>query len=107
MMLLLVIYAYAIIFTMSLAGTEVGDGVFDDVLMSMNTLMLPVFCGADSRLILQLLDFGWMYYFTFLTFLLVSNLTLLNMLIAILCDVVSTVSRESLDEAFRKQGTFK
>jgi hypothetical protein len=102
-LLMLVIYIYAIVFTQTLAKTSIGSGVFDSVLQSMNCLMLQVLCGADSVFMNSLLEYNWMLYLIFLSYLLVSNLTLMNMLIAILCDVVSAASRQSFEEAFKKE----
>lgn len=99
----LLIYVYAVMFTMTLSGTEVGAGIFDDVPQSMNSLLLAVLCGPEAELMYKLLAAGWPYYLAYLTFLLVATLTLMNMLIGILCDVVSNVAEEAKEEMMVKE----
>jgi len=102
-LLLLFIYVFAVMFTLALSDTHVGAGIFETVPQAMNHLLLQVLCGADEAFMQSLLAFGGLYYFTFLLFLLGSNLTLMNMLIGILCDVVSTTSQAAKDEVFMKE----
>jgi uncharacterized membrane protein len=99
-LLVLIIYVFGVLFTMILQGTDFGAASFSTVPQSMNSLMLQVLCGADADFIKSFLDLNWMYYFIFLCFLCTSNLTLMNMLIGILCDVVTTVSHESKEQTF-------
>lgn len=99
-LLMLVIYVFAVVFTMVLAGSAVGAGIFDTVPQSMVTLLLQVLCGADADFMRSLLEAGTVYFLAFFVFLFGSNLTLMNMLIGILCDVVSNVSAAGKEEAF-------
>lgn len=99
-LLMLVIYVFAVVFTMVLAGSAVGSGIFDTVPQSMVTLLLQVLCGADADFMRSLLQAGTVYFVAFFVFLFGSNLTLMNMLIGILCDVVSNVSATGKEEAF-------
>jgi len=102
-LLLLIVYVFAITFTMMLSGTKFEHGVFETVPESMNTLLLQVLCGADAQFIKELLDVSIAYYLLYLAFLLVGNLTLMNMLIGILCDVVSNVAADSKEEVLMKE----
>merc|ERR1719487_1803307 len=102
-LLTLVIYVFAVIFTMTLSSSRVGTGKFETVPEAMNTLMLQVLCGADSELMQAMLATHLVYYVLFLAFLFGSNLTLMNMLIGILCDVVSDVSTSAKEESFIKE----
>jgi hypothetical protein len=102
-LLLLIIYIYAVVFTMTLSHSEVGAGSFETVPQAMNTLLLQVLCGPDGDFIKSLLDEAWVYYFVYLTFIFIALQTLMNMLIGILCDVVSSVAADSNDEAFAKE----
>merc|ERR1719487_2612738 len=51
----------------------------------------------------SLKDDTTVFYLLFLAFVLCSNLTLMNMLIGILCDVVSGVSNDAKEEVFLKE----
>jgi hypothetical protein len=101
-LLTLVIYIFAVTFTQVLAGTPVAAGKFDSVPQSMNFLLLQVLCGFDAAFIDSLLTVGFVYYALFLVFLLLASLTIMNMLIGILCDVVATVADVEKDEAFNR-----
>jgi hypothetical protein len=92
-LLTLVIYIFAIVF--------VELGVLDTVPTGMNFLLLQVVCGVDSPFIGKLLGTDWFYYVLFLLYILLANLTIMNMLIGILCDVVSTVA-DIENEEFQK-----
>jgi len=102
-LLTLVIYIFAIVFTQLLSGTPVGAGKFDFVPQSMNFLLLQVLCGFDKEFIQSLLATGAVYYVLFLMFLLLTSLTIMNMLIGILCDVVRCVADVEKDAAFSRQ----
>jgi uncharacterized membrane protein len=99
-MLLVIIYVFAIIFTMTLTGSQVGEGLFDNVPQSMNTLLLQVLCGPDTDFMRSLLAASWVHYIIELTYLFIALQTLMNMLIGTLCHVMSTVSEESNEAAF-------
>jgi len=102
-MLTLVVYIFAILFTQLLGGTDLAAGRFDNVPQSMNFLLIQVLCGFDSDFMSSLPAYGCFYYCIWLSFLLVAQLTIMNMLIGILCDVVSGVSETAKEEAFVKE----
>jgi len=106
-LLVLVIYIFAIIFTQLLSGTETAAGKFDDVPQAMNFLLMQVVCGFDEDAIMLMLAAGWIYYTLFLAFLLFGSLTLMNMLIGILCEVVSQVALVENEEMFLKEVEFQ
>ncbi|CAE7219328.1 SCN10A [Symbiodinium sp. CCMP2456] len=96
---LILLYVFAIAFTQLASGTFMGDYYFPDVLHSMYTLLLygtfldnlSQFCdevGAESPLCLALI----------FVFVLLSACTVLNMLIGILCEVVSAVAAVEREE---------
>lgn len=99
-LLTLVIYVFAVVFTMLLSETEVGKGVFESVPMALNSLMLQVLCGPDASFINNLLAHGLVYYVLILSFLLVALLTIMNMLIGILCGVVADVTEADKETQF-------
>jgi len=101
-MLALVIYVFAILLTQLLTGMAVGSGKFDNVPTSMNYLLITVLAGADDEFMSDLEAAGIVSYGTFLGYLLIAQLTLMNMLVGILCNVVSVVSESSKEENFVK-----
>eukprot|EP00931_Biecheleriopsis_adriatica_P040993 TRINITY_DN23483_c0_g1_i1.p1 TRINITY_DN23483_c0_g1~~TRINITY_DN23483_c0_g1_i1.p1 ORF type:complete len:624 (-),score=117.62 TRINITY_DN23483_c0_g1_i1:78-1898(-) len=88
-MLLLIVYVYAIIFTDLFSGTKLGEDHFDHVLQACNFMLLQVLCGFDATFVTNLLTEGFVYYILWLSFQLFAALIIMNMLIAILCEVVS------------------
>jgi len=94
MLLVVIVYTFAVAFTLLTRGTDVGTHFFNRVPDSMNTLIwngvlgenLPVVAnalGAESIFLGGLL----------LTFVLLASLTVMNMLIGVLVEVVSVVAR--------------
>lgn len=101
----IVIFFFGIIFTDLLRGVETftDRDDFSDVGTSMNTLLLQVLCGPDSDFMMDLLKVNWVYYVLYLVFLFMTLLTLMNMLIGVLCDIVSgTADEEKEDMALKK-----
>lgn len=100
-LLALVIYVFGIIFVELFSG-EAGAAVagkFDNVPQSMNFLLLQVISGFNEDVLRALLDEGWPYYVLFLLFYIFASLTIMNMLIGILCDVVATVAESEKEDA--------
>jgi len=101
-MLTLVIYVFAILLTQLLHGQHVGSGKFDNVPKSMNFLLIQVLCGFDTEFMLALENASVASYATFLGYALIAGLTLMNMLVGILCNVVFVVSEAAKEENFVK-----
>lgn len=98
--LALVIYLFSIIFTDLLRGTAAAPGQFANVPQSMNTLLLQVVCGFDLDLAGSLQDVSIPIYVTFMVYFLMASLTLQNMLVGIICDVVANVSSNEKESLF-------
>jgi hypothetical protein len=96
----LVIYVFSIILTVLLANTDAAPQRFESVPMSANTLLLQVVCGFDLELVGCLLKTSIVCYFVFLVYFLIASLTLMNMLVGILCDVVANVASDEKEESF-------
>jgi len=103
-LLCLLLYIFAIAFTQLTADTEVGDAYFSTVLSAMYSLLV---CGTlmdNVGMLLQLLgDTSLTLGALFLLFVLLGTVTVMNMLIGVLCEVVSTVAsveRETLAVTF-------
>jgi hypothetical protein len=101
-LLSLVVYVFALIFTMSLSGEAVFNGKFDTVPVSMKLLFLQVICGPDSSLMNSLVDTSFVCLAVFILFLMCANFTLMNMLIGVVCDAVCRVSTEAKQDLFER-----
>merc|ERR1719424_1031182 len=66
----------------------------------MNTLLLQIVCGFDLTFATELLAANRICYLLFLFYFLIASLTLMNMLIGILCDVVSNVATCEREASF-------
>ena len=96
LLLLGLVYVFAIFFTQTLDGKDtpgrVGYESFRTVSVSMNTLLLNGALPDQSDLVNSLMAEHWFFYGLILTYLLLASLTVMNMLIGILCEVISVVS---------------
>jgi len=106
-MLILVVYIFAILFVQTLSDTKAGTGHFENMPQAMNFLLLQVVCGFDAGFFTAMLDVSWLSYSFWLLFLLIGNLTIMNMLIGILCQVVSDVAEAQAEEDFLKDVEFE
>eukprot|EP00933_Yihiella_yeosuensis_P072244 TRINITY_DN80590_c0_g1_i1.p1 TRINITY_DN80590_c0_g1~~TRINITY_DN80590_c0_g1_i1.p1 ORF type:complete len:669 (-),score=102.42 TRINITY_DN80590_c0_g1_i1:86-2008(-) len=88
----LTIYVYAIVFVQSLSLENIATARFTRVPQAMNFLLLQTVCGFDQDFINQLLDVSVVFYLLFLSYIFLTSLTLMNMLVGVLCQVVSVVS---------------
>lgn len=105
-LLFLVIYIFAIIFVQLLSGTALGGTYvhkFDSVPTACNFLLVQVVTGFDADFIDAMLTKGFIYYFLFLVYLLFASMTIMNMLIGVLCEVVSGVAQDEKEDAFLKE----
>jgi voltage-gated sodium channel len=98
----LVIYVFSILLT-DLVGSAPNptlSGNFDSVLDSMHTLLIQVVSGFDADLMKSLYHADFTVYLVFLVYFLVASLTVMNMLIGILCDVVANVAGDERESSF-------
>ncbi|CAE7538440.1 CACNA1H, partial [Symbiodinium necroappetens] len=102
-LLLIVVYIFAILFVQLLAESQVGQGWFENVPQAMNFLLLQTLAGADVIVINKLLAAGWTYYLLYLSFVFMGSLTLMNMLIGVLCEVVGVVAQIEEERAFHDE----
>eukprot|EP00930_Biecheleria_cincta_P057118 TRINITY_DN43102_c0_g1_i1.p1 TRINITY_DN43102_c0_g1~~TRINITY_DN43102_c0_g1_i1.p1 ORF type:complete len:608 (+),score=115.53 TRINITY_DN43102_c0_g1_i1:77-1900(+) len=108
--LLGMVYVFALAFTQLLDGEDssdesVANTKFRTVAVSMNTLLLQGALPDQADMIDDLGKIHWAYHLFMLFFMLLASLTVMNMLIGTLCQVVSvvsTVENEELQIAFVK-----
>eukprot|EP00929_Paragymnodinium_shiwhaense_P033305 TRINITY_DN18312_c0_g3_i1.p1 TRINITY_DN18312_c0_g3~~TRINITY_DN18312_c0_g3_i1.p1 ORF type:complete len:803 (-),score=138.08 TRINITY_DN18312_c0_g3_i1:56-2464(-) len=99
MLLFVVTYVHAIAFTQLLEGTEVGRTMFHSVFRSMHTLWVyGALVDECSHLMTRLEAESWFCVGVFYLYILVAALTVMNMLIGVLCDVVGAVGEAEKEE---------
>eukprot|EP00931_Biecheleriopsis_adriatica_P117257 TRINITY_DN92794_c0_g1_i1.p1 TRINITY_DN92794_c0_g1~~TRINITY_DN92794_c0_g1_i1.p1 ORF type:complete len:669 (+),score=115.46 TRINITY_DN92794_c0_g1_i1:84-2090(+) len=96
-LLFVMVYVFAIAFTQLMEGKtkEPGTASYDNfrtVPMAINTLLLSGALPDQASLVDTMSAESPVYYFMMLAFLFFASLTVMNMLIGILCDVISDVS---------------
>jgi len=109
-LLLGMVYVFALAFTQLLDGEESSDDSvsylkFRTVAVSMNTLLLQGALPDQADIIDDVGKIHWAYQLFMLFFMLLASLTVMNMLIGTLCQVVSvvsTVENEELQIAYVK-----
>jgi len=101
-MLTLVLYVFAILFVELLSGSHVGESKFENVPQAMNYLLIQLLCGFDVEFMTNMVNTGLVYYVIYLIFVLLANMTIMNMLIGILCEVVAGVSEAEKEDNFLK-----
>jgi hypothetical protein len=87
------IYVFAVIFTQSLDGTELGKEYFDSVFGSMYTLLLEGILPDHKTHTNLLTDELWFYSLTFLFFVAIAAFMFINLLIGIICEVIGTAAQ--------------
>lgn len=97
-LLLGIIYVFAIAFRQLLDGTQTGEDSFPNVLDAMYTLLIDSALPDQGSLVRALADTHIAYLFLALLFFLLSSITVMNMLIGILCEVVAVVSSVEKEE---------
>jgi len=97
-LMFLIVYVFAILFTQLLSASTVGKGKFETVPMSMDFLMRQGVFPDQSDIIGDMLAEHWAYYMSIVIYLLLGSLTVMNMLIGVICEVVNTVSEVEGEE---------
>lgn len=101
-LMMVIIYVFAIIFTQLFRGSEEANGCYDGVLESMNCLMLNVVFPEQQELMARMLELGPMTYLLGIFYLLITGLTVMNMLIGVLVEVVSVTAQVDKEETAMK-----
>eukprot|EP00927_Polykrikos_kofoidii_P066536 TRINITY_DN62114_c0_g1_i1.p1 TRINITY_DN62114_c0_g1~~TRINITY_DN62114_c0_g1_i1.p1 ORF type:complete len:533 (-),score=63.90 TRINITY_DN62114_c0_g1_i1:47-1597(-) len=92
-LLLLVIYAFALVFTQLLADQHAMDGIFDTFPESLNTLMKNGVFPDQQDILDKMLSLGPLYYLIFVLYLIIGVLTVMNLLTGVLVEVVGEVAK--------------
>jgi len=87
------LYVFAIAFRMTLEGTTVGTDRFYNVPISMHSLFMHgTFLDAVSDVMQELLNDNLIGFVLMYFFIILSAVTIMNMLIGILCEVITAVA---------------
>lgn len=98
-LLVIIMYVFAVVFTQLCAETDTGDAHFKNVPHSMFTLLMYGTLLDDiGNLTKQLGRESYIIAGVFLVFVLLAALTVMNMLIGVLCEVVSVVAAIEKEE---------
>eukprot|EP00929_Paragymnodinium_shiwhaense_P063985 TRINITY_DN3201_c0_g1_i1.p1 TRINITY_DN3201_c0_g1~~TRINITY_DN3201_c0_g1_i1.p1 ORF type:complete len:790 (-),score=192.92 TRINITY_DN3201_c0_g1_i1:89-2458(-) len=106
-LLLIVIYIFAIMLTQLTSGTEAGGLYFESITRSMYVLLMHgTFLDNLGPVAMDIYKSGTVYAVIFYIFISMAALMVMNMLIGVLCEVVSAVAateKEEMTVAFVKQ----
>jgi hypothetical protein len=94
-----IIYVFGIAFVQLMKGTSAGDVYFQTVPDAMNSLLLQGTIPDQAQLVEDVGVEHWIFRACILFYILLASLTVMNMLVGVLCEVVtvvSTVEKESL-----------
>mmetsp|Transcript_35355 Transcript_35355/g.77097 ORF Transcript_35355/g.77097 Transcript_35355/m.77097 type:complete len:726 (-) Transcript_35355:80-2257(-) len=98
-LLAILMYVFAIAFTQMMADTVAGKKYFDGILPSMATLLCTgTFLDNLTVVVYDIGRDGILFACIFFVFVLLSALTVMNMLIGVLCEVVSAVAATEKEE---------
>jgi len=90
--LMVLIYVFSITFTQMMEGTAIGEREFTGVLVSMNTLLVQGVLPEQADLVNGVGAEHIVYRLIMLVYVFLSTLTVMNMLVGILCEVINVVS---------------
>jgi len=91
-LLMLVIYVFAVVFRQLTDGTEMGDAYFTNVAHSMNSLLLDGVLPDNAAIVNDLAGQDWYLWPIIMFFILLASLTVMNMLVGVLVEVVGAVA---------------
>jgi len=86
------IYVFAIFFVQMLASEPEGKGMFETVPMGMHTLLVNGILTEHKSIVNDMLEKGILYYIVILFYILIVALTMTDMLIGVICEVVERVA---------------
>jgi hypothetical protein len=98
MLLAVILYFFAIVFRQITDDTALGEALFPSVPDAMRSLLLDGVLPDQASIVNQCLDDSWILGILILLFVLLATLTVMNMLVGVLCEVVSVVSSVEKEE---------
>lgn len=99
-LLMALVYIYAVMLTQLLKDSQTDlASQFSGVVVSMNTLLMQGIFSDQAQFFGDMLDEGLLFYSIFMAFMLTGAFTVMNMLIGVLCDVMSNVADDQKDDS--------
>jgi len=103
-LLFFITYIFAIVFRQMTAGSRVGGRSFSSVPQSIVTLFIEIiFAGEGLTLTTLTSETGWHAGLLFVIFIFLTSLTIVNMLIGVICDVMTTAAQERKEQASKDE----
>lgn len=106
MLLFIIIYFFAIVFRQLTDATPVGELYFSTIPNSMMSLLLDAVLPDQAAIVYECMDESPLFGIMILFYILLASLTVMNMLIGVLCEVVgivSAVEKETMTVNYVKQ----
>eukprot|EP00931_Biecheleriopsis_adriatica_P059267 TRINITY_DN35437_c0_g1_i1.p1 TRINITY_DN35437_c0_g1~~TRINITY_DN35437_c0_g1_i1.p1 ORF type:complete len:304 (-),score=53.62 TRINITY_DN35437_c0_g1_i1:132-1043(-) len=110
-LLLIVVYVFAIAFKQILKGTDVGDELFSSMTLSMHTLIMHgAFLDSISDVMNAMRKESYLAFALMYVEVIASAVTIMNMLIGVLCEVISAVAaaeKEAIQVRWVRQAIYE
>jgi hypothetical protein len=91
-LLMLIVYVFAVIFRQLTQGTAMGDMYFPSVPTAVNSLLLDGVLPDNAAIVNDLAGQSWYLWPLIMFFILLASLTVMNMLVGVLVEVVGAVA---------------
>mmetsp|Transcript_30134 Transcript_30134/g.70291 ORF Transcript_30134/g.70291 Transcript_30134/m.70291 type:complete len:652 (-) Transcript_30134:145-2100(-) len=91
-LLMIIIYVFAVGFRQVTAGTDIGELYFRTVPRSMNSLLLRGTLPDNAEMVYNMAEQDWWLWPLIMLFILLASLTVMNMLVGVLVEVVGAVA---------------
>jgi voltage-gated sodium channel len=88
----IILYVYGVAFRQISKDSAIGDQYFSSVTKAMNSLLVEGMLPIYARIINDVTGASPWYWFLIMTFILLASVTVMNMLVGVLCEVVRTVA---------------
>lgn len=98
LLLVLVTYTFAVAMTQLLQNKSIGGGRFDSVPEATTFLLLQTLCGFDYHFMMDMMNADGLSFAFMLAYQLIGSLTLMNMLIGVMVDVVGNTAQIEQEE---------
>jgi hypothetical protein len=91
-LLFIIIYVFAVVFRQLTDGSEIGSKYFQNVPHAINSLLLDGVLPDNAAIVNDLSEANWYLWPLIMFFILLASLTVMNMLVGVLVEVVGAVA---------------
>jgi len=102
-LLIITMYVFSIFFVQMIADTDFAQGRFENVLQGMNTLLVQGIMADQADMLNGMLAASFWYYFMIWLYMITAALTVANMLIGVICDIIGNMSEEKQEENIKEK----